>query len=163
MPRETNEGVMMHCKTITADFLTIVGLLVEPITPIAKTKDSPEAYISISKPPWTVTYIKPVIYPYLCSFLSFRSMLRSNGRSHRSMWYWWSIFESYVISCDGPCGRRNRTVKLIVQQLETVSPLSISSRGGMLSFGVPVSVEKWLLKQSRASRPDNYLITINFS
>ena len=34
--RETNEGVMMHCKTITANFFTIVGLLVEPSPSIVK-------------------------------------------------------------------------------------------------------------------------------
>ena len=51
MPRKTNEGVMILCKTITANLLTIVGLLVEPITSLAKPKASLEASLSIRKPP----------------------------------------------------------------------------------------------------------------
>ena len=36
MSRETNEGVMMYFKKITMNLLTIVHLLVEPITPLEK-------------------------------------------------------------------------------------------------------------------------------
>ena len=42
-----NEGVKMRCEAVTADFFTVVGLLVEPSTAIAKTKDYLEAYTSI--------------------------------------------------------------------------------------------------------------------
>ena len=48
-------------------------------------------------------------------------------------------------------------------QVETVSTLSTSSRGVMVFDGVPVSVEKVSLKQSRASRYKNSLMSINFS
>ena len=47
MSRETNEGVMMRFKIITTNLSTIVHLLVEPITSLAKPKASLEAYISI--------------------------------------------------------------------------------------------------------------------
>ena len=49
MSRETNEGVMMRFKTITANLKTIVHLLVEPIISLAKPKASVEAYIYIRK------------------------------------------------------------------------------------------------------------------
>ena len=41
----------MCCKTITANLLKIVGLLVEHITSLAKPKASIEVYISIRKTP----------------------------------------------------------------------------------------------------------------
>ena len=50
MVRETNKGVMMRCKTITAKLLTVVRLLVEPITPLAKPKASLEESLSIRQP-----------------------------------------------------------------------------------------------------------------
>ena len=40
MSREMNKGVMMSCSKIPDNLLTIAGLLVEPITYIAKKKDS---------------------------------------------------------------------------------------------------------------------------
>ena len=78
MPRETNEGVMMSCKIITANFLTKVRLLVGPITPLAKQKDSIQAYLSIRQPLYTVTFSNLVISPFLSSFFSFGIMLRSH-------------------------------------------------------------------------------------
>ena len=45
MSRETNKGVMMLCKAITANFLTVVGLIVENRTVIAKPKGYLEAYL----------------------------------------------------------------------------------------------------------------------
>ena len=51
MPMETNKVVVMCCKIITANFLTVLGLLVEPITSIAKTKANLQAYLSISQTP----------------------------------------------------------------------------------------------------------------
>ena len=51
MSRETNEGVIMCCKKITANLLTIVDLLVEPGTSLSKPKDSLDASISISQYP----------------------------------------------------------------------------------------------------------------
>ena len=38
LSRDTNEGVVMHCKTITSKLLIIEGLLVEPSTSIAQPK-----------------------------------------------------------------------------------------------------------------------------
>ena len=40
MSREINEGVMMRCKTITANLLKIVPLIVEPVISLAKPKAS---------------------------------------------------------------------------------------------------------------------------
>ena len=85
MSRVTNEGVVVCCKAVTANLLTEVGLVVEPITTIAKLKSSFEASISIRKPPITVTSSNPFISPSPSSFFFFSSMLRSNIRSHRSI------------------------------------------------------------------------------
>ena len=43
MSMDMNKEVMMHCKTIMANLLTIVCLIVEPITTLEKPKASPEA------------------------------------------------------------------------------------------------------------------------
>ena len=104
MSRETNEGVMMRCKKITANLLTILHLLVEHITPLEKPKASLEAYISIRQPTCTVIYSNPVISLSLYSFFYFGSMLRSNI-------YWWSTVESYVGNSAGHRGGINTTVK----------------------------------------------------
>ena len=45
MSRVRNKGVMMHCKEVTANLLTVVGLLVEPSTAIVKPKGYLEASI----------------------------------------------------------------------------------------------------------------------
>ena len=45
--RETKKGVMMRCKTITANFLKVVGLVVEPSTSNGKPKASLEAYLYV--------------------------------------------------------------------------------------------------------------------
>ena len=75
MSRKTNERVMMRYKTNTANLLTILGLLVEHVTSLAKPKASIEAYIAIRKTYYIVTSIKPVIYPSVSRLFSFRSML----------------------------------------------------------------------------------------
>ena len=51
--------------------------------------------------------------------------------------------------------------QLSAQKVENVSPSLTSSRGGVFFAGVPVSVEKGFLKQSRASCSENYLIPID--
>ena len=96
---------MMHYKTIMANLLTIVCLLVEPITSLVKPKASLAAYISIRETPWTVTSSKPVIYTSLSILLSFVNMLRSNR-------YWWSTVLSYIVNSASQCGRRKRTGKM---------------------------------------------------
>ena len=48
MSRDINKGVMMHCKTITANLLTVVRLLVEPSKAIEKEKGSLEASVYIT-------------------------------------------------------------------------------------------------------------------
>ena len=68
---------MMYFKTITAKLATIVRLRVEPITSLAKSKASLEAYLFIIQPPWTVNSSKLVISPSLSSLFSFGNMLRS--------------------------------------------------------------------------------------
>ena len=45
--RETNEGVMMRCKTTKAKSLTIITIIVEAIASLEKPKASIKAYISI--------------------------------------------------------------------------------------------------------------------
>ena len=47
MSRDTNERVMMYFKKITMNLSTIVYLLAEPITSLAKPKDYMEAYFYI--------------------------------------------------------------------------------------------------------------------
>ena len=56
MSRVVNKGVVMHFKASTANLLTVVGLLVEPITSVAKPKGYLEAYLSIIQPHITVTF-----------------------------------------------------------------------------------------------------------
>ena len=85
MSRVMNEGVMMRCKEITANFLTEVGLIIEPSTSIAKPKGSLKAYIYIIKTTWTLTYSNTVKSPPLSIFLIFSSMLIFNSRSHQSI------------------------------------------------------------------------------
>ena len=87
MSRETIEGVMMRCKTITANLLVIVGLLVEPITSIENPKGSLKEYLPIKQPPLTVTSKYPVILSSLSSYFSFSSMLIYNSISHHSIGY----------------------------------------------------------------------------
>ena len=99
----------MRWKTITANLLKIVGLLVEPIISLEKPKDYLEASFPIRKSLWTVTYSKPVISTSLYNFSSFSSILRSNSRSHQSIGYWRITVESYVINSDGRCKGINIT------------------------------------------------------
>ena len=87
MSMETNKGVVMRCKTIPANLLTVVGLIVEPITAIENTKGYIEAFISIRQNPLTLKSSNQVILPSLSIFFSFRSMLRFNIRSHRVIDY----------------------------------------------------------------------------
>ena len=54
--RVTNKGIIMCCKSSTFNLLTVVGLLVEPITSVAKPKGYLEAYLSIIQPHITVTF-----------------------------------------------------------------------------------------------------------
>ena len=84
MSRVKNEEVMVHCKTVTDNLLTVLGLLVEHSTAITKTKVYLEVPLSIRQPSIKVTSSIPVIYPSLSSSLFFSSMLRSNIRSHWS-------------------------------------------------------------------------------
>ena len=47
---ETNEVVMMPCKSITAKLLTVLGILIEPSASIATRKGYVDAYIYIMQP-----------------------------------------------------------------------------------------------------------------
>ena len=105
MSRETNKGVILHFKTITTNLSTILHLLVEPITSLAKPKASMEAYIAIRKLPWTLTYSKPVISPSLFSFFFFGNILISNR-------YWWGTIESHAGNSADSCRGRNTTGKM---------------------------------------------------
>ena len=105
MSRDTNKKVVMCCKTITANLLTIVRLLVEPSTSLVKLKASLETSLYIRQPTWTVTYRKAVISPSLYIFVSFGSMLISNR-------YSWSTILINVRNSACHCRGRNRTVKI---------------------------------------------------
>ena len=83
MSREKNEGFMMHCKSVMNNFLTVLGLIVEPSTEIAKPKGSIQESLSIRKHPIGVTSSNNVISPSLSSFFFFRSRLISNSRRHQ--------------------------------------------------------------------------------
>ena len=88
MSRVKNEGVMMSYKEVTAKFLSVVCLVVEPSTPIAKPKGSIEAYIYIIKPLIAVKYNNPRMPPSFPSSLFFSSIgigdLKDNS-SHRKI------------------------------------------------------------------------------
>ena len=53
--------------------------------------------------------------------------------------------------------------ELSARQVETVFTSLASSRGGIFFDGVQVPFEKVLLKKSRASHSNSYLLPINFS
>ena len=65
MSRVINKGVVMRCKAVTVDLLTVVGLLVEPIATISKPRIYLEEFISIRQHPITVTSSSMVITPSL--------------------------------------------------------------------------------------------------
>ena len=139
MSKEMNKGVEMHCKTVTAILLTIVRLLVEPITSLVKPKDSLEAYISIRKPPLTVTFSKTVISPSLFRSFYFGNILRSNR-------YWWSTVLSYVVNSADCCGGRNATGKMKCTAIRNcLSIIDLIKRRYVIS-GVPVSGEKRIVE-----------------
>ena len=146
----------MRFKTITAKLLTIVRLIVEPITNLAKPKAYLETYLSIRQPPWTGTSSKPVISPSLSSFFSFGNILTLNR-------YWWSTVDIYVKNSAGWCRGRNITRKMRCTASRNCMSIINLIQGGMLFSGFPILCEKLLLKQSWASRSDNSLIPINFS
>ena len=73
-----NEGVKICCKSVTTQVFTVVGLLVELCTAIAKPKGSLEASPSIRQPSVTITSNSPVIYPFLFSSFFFSSTLQSH-------------------------------------------------------------------------------------
>ena len=132
MSRETNEGVMMRCKTINANVSKIVNLLVEPITSLAKLKDSIEAYLSIRQPPWTVTSSKPVISPSLSSLSSFVNMLRPNR-------YWWSTVLSYFGNSAGRCRGINTTGKKnFTASINCISIINLIT-GSYVIFWIPTT------------------------
>ena len=156
MSRETNEGVMIYFKIITTNLSTIVHLLVEPIISLAKPKSSMEAYISIKKLPWTATSSKPGISSSLFRLLFSRNILRSNR-------YWWGTVESHVGNSADHCGGRNTTGKINCTEIRNCISIIDLINGRCVLCWVPYIRWKWFLKQSWASRSDNYLIPINLS
>ena len=70
MSSDMNKRVVMRCKTITSNLLTVVRLLVEPSTAVEK-KGSLEASIYIRRTTLTLTSSKTIIYPpYIASSIS---------------------------------------------------------------------------------------------
>ena len=156
MSRETNEGVIMRCKTIMAKFSKIVHLLGEPITSLAKPKAYIEAYISIRQPPWILTSSNPFIYPSLSILFYFINMLISNR-------YWWSTVLSYVGNISGRCRVRDTTRKMnFTASRNCISIINLIKGGYVLCWG-PNIRWKVLLKKSWASCSENSLIPIKFS
>ena len=99
MSRETNGWVMMHCKTVTINMLTIVHpFIVETTTSVAKPKASLWASLSVRQIPWTVTSSKPVISSSQLGFLFFGIM--------------WGTALSQVRNSAESSGGRNRSRKL---------------------------------------------------
>ena len=80
-----NEGVKMHQKKFTENFLTVIGPLLETSSTYIGNKNvSIGSSIYIRKPPITLNYNSHVIPSSLPSSFFFSSNLRSNGRSHQS-------------------------------------------------------------------------------
>ena len=156
MSREKNKGVMIHLKTITTNLSTIVHILVEPITSLAKTKASPEVYFSIRQLTWAVTYSKPVVSPSLFSFFFFVNMLISNR-------YLWGTVESHVGNSAYRWRGINTTGKMKCTSSRNWISIIKLIKGRYIISGIPLSGEKLLLNQSWASRSDNSLIPINLS
>ena len=73
-----NEGVKIHCRSITTQVFTVVGLLVEIDKSIEKSKGRPEASLSTRYPSVTVTSTSPVIYSSFFSSFLFSSALQSH-------------------------------------------------------------------------------------
>ena len=73
-----NEGVEIHCKSVTAQVFTVVGLIVEIGTAIAKSRGFLEANHSIRLSSVTVTSTSPVIYYSLFSSFFLLSTLQSH-------------------------------------------------------------------------------------
>ena len=155
MSRETNKGFMMCCKKITAKLSTIVHLLVENITSLAKPKAYLEVYNYIRKYTLKVNSSKPVISPYLYNFLSLGNILRSNR-------YWWSTVLSYVGNSVGHYGGRNKTGKLKCTSSRNCIYIINLIKGRYILYWVPLSGEKVFSRKSWVSRSENYLIPINF-
>ena len=148
------KGVMMRCKTITANLLKIVHLIVETITYFENPKATIEASLSIQQPPWRITSSKPVISPSLSRIVSFRTMLRYNR-------HWWSTVLRYVRSDYGHCRGGNTTGNELYGK-KKLSLLHRPHKEDVFFFGLPVSVEKGLLYNSWSSLSKNSLIPINF-
>ena len=72
-----NEVVEMHFKSFMTNFFTVVGLLVEISTSIAKPKGYFEAYPYTSQPPITVTSKSP---SFILRYLFFGIIMRTNSR-----------------------------------------------------------------------------------
>ena len=106
-----NKGVMMRCKAVTANFLTLLDIIVEPSTAIVKPNTSLEEYLSIRQPTIAVTSISKVISISLSSSLFFRSILISNSRSRQSIGKRLITVEIYVRNSADFCRRRRRTGK----------------------------------------------------
>ena len=102
----------MHCNTITSNLLTVVRLLVKISTSIENPKGYFEEYLSTRQNPLKLTSSKPVIYPSLSSFFSFRSMLRFHSRSHQIIGYWWITVEKYFINIAYLYGNRKINLRM---------------------------------------------------
>ena len=132
-----NEVVKMRYKSVTANLLTVVGILVEPSAAIENPKVSLETSSSIRQHPITVNSSSPIISPSLYSSFFSSSMLRSNSRSHRSIGWRWSPVESYVGNIADLCGMRSRTGKMKCMASRNCTPLINLIKGRYVIFRGP--------------------------
>ena len=58
-----NKGFKVQCKAVTSNFFTVISILFEPSTAIAKPKSYLEAYISTIQPPIKIPLTALVLLP----------------------------------------------------------------------------------------------------
>ena len=162
MSRETNEEVVIYFKTVTMNLFTIVQLIFETITSLAKPKASLEAYFSISQLPCTVNSSKPVISPSLFSFFFFGNMIRSNR-------YSWGTVDIHVGNSADSYGGRNTTIKLkLTESRNYISIIKLIKGGYVLSWGPSIRwnliVEEILSKSFREfSDTDQFFVVVSLN
>ena len=106
-----NDEVKTHCRSVTDNIFTVVVLLLEISTSIAKPKVYLEAYPAIRQPSVTVTSNSPVIYSSLFRSLFFNIMMKTNVRFLQSRRWKWSTVDSEVRNIAALFGTRSGTEK----------------------------------------------------
>ena len=79
-----NKIVKMHCKSVMANFFTVVFLLVKISTAISEPKGPLDESSSIWQHSVTVTSNNPIISSYLFNPFFFSSIMKTNSIFHQS-------------------------------------------------------------------------------